>query len=59
MLLLKFKRPSTYLGILVTTWGTVITLTGLVKNFGGLVACRVLLGVFESVKMTPADYIYS
>ncbi|RMJ09709.1 hypothetical protein CDV36_010657 [Fusarium kuroshium] len=48
MLLLKFKRPSTYLGILVTTWGTIITLTGLVQNLGGLVACRVLLGVFEA-----------
>ncbi|KAF0320044.1 high-affinity nicotinic acid transporter [Colletotrichum asianum] len=32
MLLLKFKRPSTYMGILVTGWGTIITLTGLVQN---------------------------
>ncbi|KAI8261278.1 hypothetical protein K4K58_001410 [Colletotrichum sp. SAR11_239] len=47
MLLLKFKRPSTYMGILVTGWGTIITLTGLVQNFEGLVAVRVLLGVFE------------
>lgn len=47
MLLLKFKRPSTYMGILVTGWGTIITMTGLVQNFEGLVAVRVLLGVFE------------
>ncbi|KAI8286699.1 hypothetical protein K4K60_000213 [Colletotrichum sp. SAR11_57] len=47
MLLLKFKRPSTYMGILVTGWGTIITLTGLVQDFEGLVAVRVLLGVFE------------
>jgi hypothetical protein len=48
-LLLKFKRPSHYMGILVTTWGAVMTLTGIVQNFGGLVACRFLLGVFEYV----------
>lgn len=46
-LLLRFKRPSHYIGTLVTLWGIVMTLTGLVKNFGGLVACRIMLGVFE------------
>lgn len=46
-LLLKFKRPSHYLGTLVTLWGVVMTLTGIVKNFGGLLPCRLLLGVFE------------
>ncbi|CAG7925649.1 unnamed protein product [Penicillium olsonii] len=47
-LLLKFKHPSYYLGTLITLWGIVMTLTGIVTNFGDLVACRVLLGVFES-----------
>ncbi|KAJ5698922.1 major facilitator superfamily domain-containing protein [Penicillium macrosclerotiorum] len=47
-LLLKFKRPSHYLGLLITLWGLVMTLTGIVRNFGDLVACRFLLGVFES-----------
>jgi hypothetical protein len=46
-LLLRFKHPSYYIGTIVTLWGIVMTLTGLVKNFGGLVACRILLGVFE------------
>lgn len=46
-LLLKFKRPSHYLGLLITLWGIVMTLTGVVQNFGGLVACRIFLGVFE------------
>lgn len=49
ILLKKFKRPSMYLGILTTCWGVIMTLTGLVKNFGGLMATRVLLGIFESV----------
>lgn len=47
ILLKKFKRPSTYLGILVLSWGIVMTCTGLVKNFAGLMVTRVLLGVFE------------
>lgn len=45
--MLKFKRPSFYLGMLIVAWGIVMTLTGIVQNFGGLVACRFLLGVFE------------
>ncbi|KAF4421642.1 putative transporter [Colletotrichum fructicola] len=54
MLLLKFKRPSTYMGILVTGWGTIITLTGLVQDFEGLVAVRVLLGVFDASALAGA-----
>lgn len=49
ILLKKFQRPSTYLGILVLSWGIVMTCTGLVKNFAGLMVVRVLLGIFESV----------
>ena len=49
ILLKKFKRPSAYLGILVTCWGIIMTCTGLVQNFGGLMATRLLLGIFESV----------
>ncbi|CAH0046591.1 unnamed protein product [Clonostachys solani] len=58
-LLLKFKRPSTYLSILVTTWGVVITLTGIVQNFAGLVVCRLLLGVFEAGFFPGAVYLIS
>lgn len=47
IVLKKFKRPSTYIGILVLSWATVMTLTGMVKNFAGLMVCRVLLGVPE------------
>lgn len=47
MLLLRFKRPSTYMGIIIVTWGLVMTLTGIVNGFGSLVACRILLGIFE------------
>ncbi|EME80266.1 uncharacterized protein MYCFIDRAFT_204524 [Pseudocercospora fijiensis CIRAD86] len=41
IILKKFKRPSTYLGILVVAWGIVMTFTGLVKNFAGLMVRQV------------------
>lgn len=47
MLLKKFKRPSYYLGVLIVCWGIIMTLMGVVKNFAGLLATRILLGVFE------------
>jgi sugar phosphate permease len=47
MLLKRFKRPSVYLGILIVTWGIIMTCMGVVKDFKGLVATRILLGVFE------------
>lgn len=49
MLLKNFARPSVYLGILVICWGIIMTLTGVVQNFGGLLAVRILLGIFECV----------
>lgn len=49
ILLKRFKRPSIYLGLLTVSWGIVMTCTGLTKNFAGLMATRVLLGIFESV----------
>jgi len=46
IVLKKFKRPSVYLGILVVSWGSIMTGTGFVKGFGGLMTVRVLLGMF-------------
>lgn len=47
ILLKKFSRPSIYLGILITSWGIIMTLTGVVKNFAGLAVVRVFLGIAE------------
>ncbi|KEZ45652.1 hypothetical protein SAPIO_CDS2017 [Scedosporium apiospermum] len=58
-LLLRFKRPSYYLGVIVTAWGLVMTCTGFVKNMGGLAACRALLGLFESGFFPAAVYLIS
>ncbi|KAI4845382.1 MFS general substrate transporter, partial [Aureobasidium sp. EXF-8845] len=57
VLLKKFKRPSHYIGMLVVSWGTIMTLTGLVKNFAGLMVCRVLLGIAEAGFFPGAVYL--
>lgn len=49
MLLSKFKRPSWYIGGIVFAWGTIMTLTGIVQNYAGLLTIRFLLGIFEYV----------
>ncbi|KIX01892.1 uncharacterized protein Z518_07831 [Rhinocladiella mackenziei CBS 650.93] len=59
ILLKKFKRPSVYLGILIVSWGIVMTCTGLVQNFGGLMTTRVLLGIFEAGFFPGAIYLCS
>ncbi|KAL5339839.1 major facilitator superfamily domain-containing protein [Aspergillus crustosus] len=59
ILLKKFTRPSTYLGILVLSWGVIMTCTGLVKNFAGLMVVRVLLGIFEAGFFPGAIYLCS
>ncbi|KAL4790762.1 major facilitator superfamily domain-containing protein [Aspergillus venezuelensis] len=59
ILLKKFKRPSTYLGILVVSWGVIMTCTGFVHNFGALMAVRVLLGIFEAGFFPGAIYLCS
>ncbi|KAF4468799.1 inner membrane transport yfaV [Fusarium albosuccineum] len=57
ILLKKFSKPSVYLGSLVTIWGVIMTLHGVVKNFGGLLAVRILLGVFEAGFYPGAVYL--
>ncbi|OBT68516.1 hypothetical protein VE03_02875 [Pseudogymnoascus sp. 23342-1-I1] len=47
-LLLKKFQPGRYIAVITITWGIIATLSGLVNNFGSLVACRLLLGVFEA-----------
>jgi len=47
-LLLKNIRPSIYLPCIVMVWGVVTTCTGVAQSFGGLVACRLILGFAEA-----------
>ncbi|OGE47842.1 hypothetical protein PENARI_c036G12525 [Penicillium arizonense] len=59
ILLKSFTRPSYYLGILIVSWGIIMTLTGVVQNFGGLLAVRILLGTFEAGFFPGAVYLCS
>ncbi|KAJ5092520.1 hypothetical protein NUU61_007390 [Penicillium alfredii] len=47
-LVIKKLKPSRYIAVISVLWGVIATLTGIVQNYGGLVACRVLLGVMEA-----------
>ncbi|KAI9933874.1 hypothetical protein AWENTII_000211 [Aspergillus wentii] len=47
-LVLKKLRPSRYIASISIIWGIIATLTGITQNYGGLLACRVLLGVVEA-----------
>lgn len=47
----KVPRPSWYMGTIVAIWGVVMTLTGIVHNYASLLAIRVLLGLFEYVRL--------
>jgi sugar phosphate permease len=47
-LVLKKLRPSRWIPMIMIAWGTVMTLMGLVNSYGGLLACRLVLGAAES-----------
>ncbi|KAJ0377093.1 hypothetical protein COL922a_014122, partial [Colletotrichum nupharicola] len=46
-LVIKRFTPSRWIAFITTSWGIVATLTGIVQNYKGLVACRVILGALE------------
>ncbi|QDS72837.1 hypothetical protein FKW77_006964 [Venturia effusa] len=46
-LMMKLTRPSIWIPIIMVTWGLVCTMMGLVKNYQGLMAARVFLGLAE------------
>jgi len=41
-------RPSLYLGFFVVAWGLVSAVTSQVRNAGGIIACRFILGIVEA-----------
>lgn len=56
MVLKKFT-PSRWIAFLVTSWGIVATLTGVVQNYAGLIVCRLILGALEG-GLFPGMTIY-
>ena len=47
MVIRHCRRPSRYIGPLVTLWGLVMIGHAFVQNLSGLLALRALLGVFQ------------
>ena len=58
-LLLKKLRPSIWLPSIMVAWGIVITLTGLVQGYHGLLVARLFLGVAEAGAFPGAVYYIS
>ncbi|BEI84631.1 hypothetical protein CcaverHIS002_0500320 [Cutaneotrichosporon cavernicola] len=53
------SRPSWWLGGLAVLWGLAMTLHGVVKNYGGLLAVRLALGIPEAGFFPGAVYLCS
>ncbi|KAJ5706778.1 hypothetical protein N7488_006579 [Penicillium malachiteum] len=47
-LVIKKLKPSRYIATISVLWGIIATLTGITQSYGGLIACRILLGVVEA-----------
>ncbi|KZT72470.1 MFS general substrate transporter [Daedalea quercina L-15889] len=55
--ILKRAKPSRWLPVIVGVWGMVTTLSGLVENYGGLIAIRFFLGFCEG-GLLPGIILY-
>ncbi|KAK6967111.1 high-affinity nicotinic acid transporter [Favolaschia claudopus] len=56
---LKRLRPSIWLSLLMLLWGVMMTVQGLVHNYGGLVGMRWMLGTFEAGLFPGVNYYLS
>ncbi|KAF2152232.1 MFS general substrate transporter [Myriangium duriaei CBS 260.36] len=59
MLLNKTGKPAIYLPICMALWGVISTCTGAVQSFGGLIACRFILGFVEAAYFPGCLYFLS
>ncbi|GAA5866147.1 hypothetical protein JCM8547_000613 [Rhodosporidiobolus lusitaniae] len=57
--LVKKTSPSIWLTRIMVSWGAVMTCMAAVTNYGGLLTCRVLLGLFEGSYFTSIVYHWS
>lgn len=58
-ILLKNMRPSVFLSVTSAACGIVTIGQGVTRSFGGLVACRALIGVFEAGFVPGCVYLLS
>ncbi|VDC03439.1 unnamed protein product [Peniophora sp. CBMAI 1063] len=56
---LKRLRPSIWLSLLMLLWGIMMTVQGLVHNYGGLLGMRWMLGMMEAGLFPGVNYYLS
>jgi len=56
-IVLKILRPSLWICFLMVTWGIVMTMQGIVKNYHGILITRIFLGLTESGFFPAATYL--
>ncbi|CAG8103583.1 unnamed protein product [Penicillium olsonii] len=59
MILNKFGKPSIYLPGCMLAWGILSTCTAATKSYGGLLACRFILGFVEAAYFPGCLYLLS
>ncbi|KAJ6614797.1 MFS general substrate transporter [Mycena sp. CBHHK59/15] len=59
MILNRVTRPSWYIGGCVIAWGLTSALTGITKDYGGILLCRVFIGLPEAAFYPGAIYLLS
>ncbi|KAJ5852141.1 uncharacterized protein N7529_011526 [Penicillium soppii] len=59
MILNKFGKPSVYLPGCMLAWGIVSSCTAATKSYGGLLACRFILGFVEAAYFPGCLYLLS
>ncbi|KAF8215054.1 MFS transporter [Mycena galopus ATCC 62051] len=59
MILNYISRPSWYIGLCTMGWGLTSLLTGVTKSYGGILACRIFIGLPEAAFYPGAIYLLS
>ncbi|KAI0759993.1 MFS general substrate transporter [Trametes elegans] len=59
MILNRISRPSYYIPFCVVIWGVTSALTGVTRNFAGIMAARVFIGLPEAAFYPGAIYLLS
>ncbi|KAJ3554618.1 hypothetical protein NM688_g3016 [Phlebia brevispora] len=59
MILNRISRPSWYIPICVILWGMTSALTGVAKNYAGILAARIFVGLPEAAFYPGAMYLLS
>lgn len=58
MLLNKLGKPSLYLPACMLVWGIISGATGASQTYGGLLACRFILGFVEAAYFVRQDPLF-